>query len=117
MVETSSFGERGRVGGEKWISLRLDGHGFSKLVQRMRREEVFCKGYSKEFGRIMGECCVALMEQFACLCGYTQSDEITVIIPVCFFFFLVFILLSLLCWVDELFFFFFFVKKCYVNIL
>uniref|UniRef100_A0A7S4KI77 tRNAHis guanylyltransferase catalytic domain-containing protein n=1 Tax=Paramoeba aestuarina TaxID=180227 RepID=A0A7S4KI77_9EUKA len=71
----------GNVPGNKFISLRLDGHGFSKMVQRLRKAEAFCSGYSPDFGRIMQECCVSLMDQFSCSFGYTQSDEITVVIP------------------------------------
>jgi tRNA(His) 5'-end guanylyltransferase len=78
IAETYSTGS---VAGDKFISLRLDGHGFSRMVQKLRKAGAFCAGYSPDFGRIMQECCVALMEQFNCICGYTQSDEMIVIIP------------------------------------
>ena len=72
------------IPGNKYITLRLDGSGFSKMLPKLRRAKAFSPGYSEDFGRIMRECCISLMEQFNCLCGYTQSDEITVIIQVSF---------------------------------
>merc|ERR1712224_857341 len=69
------------VPGQHWISLRLDGCGFSKQTKRLRREGVFDAGYSAEFGEIMKECVQLLMEKFHGCLGYTQSDEMTVLIP------------------------------------
>merc|ERR1712224_106436 len=69
------------VPGQHWISLRLDGCGFSKQTKRLRREGVFDAGYSAEFGAIMKECVQLLMETFHGCLGYTQSDEMTVLIP------------------------------------
>jgi tRNA(His) 5'-end guanylyltransferase len=68
------------VPGDKYITLRLDGNGFSKMIPRLRKAKAFCSGYSDDFGRIMRECCTTLMEQFNSVCGYTQSDEITILI-------------------------------------
>lgn len=70
------------VPGKYWISLRLDGSGFSKYVAKMRREKVFPeRGFSPEFAHIMQTCAQKLMERNKAYCAYTQSDEITVLIP------------------------------------
>jgi len=68
------------VPGEKFYSLRCDGTGFSKLMRIFRREGVFAQGYSDEFADIMKQTCTLLMERFSGICGYTQSDEMTVIV-------------------------------------
>eukprot|EP00746_Dinoflagellata_sp_MGD_P073109 gnl/MRDRNA2_/MRDRNA2_29676_c0_seq1.p1 gnl/MRDRNA2_/MRDRNA2_29676_c0~~gnl/MRDRNA2_/MRDRNA2_29676_c0_seq1.p1 ORF type:complete len:359 (+),score=54.44 gnl/MRDRNA2_/MRDRNA2_29676_c0_seq1:54-1130(+) len=68
------------VPGHNWISLRLDGCGFSKQTRRLRREGVLDEGYSSAFGDIMRECVKELMEKFHGYLGYTQSDEMTVLI-------------------------------------
>lgn len=71
-----------QIPGEKWISLRCDGTGFSKLTKRLQREGIFQQGYSPEFAALMKACCRALMNHFpTAACGYTQSDEITILIP------------------------------------
>jgi len=69
------------VPGERFITLRLDGSGFSKLTRRMTALGVFSAGYSDEFAEIMRECCQSLMSKFNGVCGYTQSDEMTIVIP------------------------------------
>lgn len=69
------------VPGERFITLRLDGSGFSKLTRRMTALGVFSGGYSAEFAEIMRECCQSLMTKFNAACGYTQSDEMTIVIP------------------------------------
>ncbi|CAE7649010.1 unnamed protein product [Symbiodinium necroappetens] len=69
------------VPGERFITLRLDGSGFSKLTRRMTALGVFSGGYSAEFAEIMRECCQSLMTKFNAACGYTQSDEMTLVIP------------------------------------
>jgi len=69
------------VPGEKWISLRCDGSGFSKLTRCLRKNGIFqSKGFSKEFADIMVKCCRVLMTKFNAKAGYTQSDEMTVLI-------------------------------------
>ena len=60
------------VHGEKWISLRLDGTGFSKTVKAMRAAGVLeAEGFSKTFAECMQACCFALMEKFNAKIGYT----------------------------------------------
>lgn len=68
------------VPGHQWISLRLDGCGFSKQTRRLRQEGVLDDGYSSEFGNIMRECVQVVMEKFHGCLGYTQSDEMTVLL-------------------------------------
>eukprot|EP00656_Telonema_subtile_P030698 TRINITY_DN33681_c0_g1_i1.p1 TRINITY_DN33681_c0_g1~~TRINITY_DN33681_c0_g1_i1.p1 ORF type:complete len:324 (+),score=122.48 TRINITY_DN33681_c0_g1_i1:156-1127(+) len=69
------------VGGECWVTLRLDGSGFSKLIGQLRTLGVFEAGFSPVFAAIMLECVQALMDKFNGVLGYTQSDELTVLIP------------------------------------
>lgn len=76
--ESSSITE---IPGQQWISLRLDGCGFSKQTRRLRKEGVLESGYSADFGEIMKECVQLLLETFHGCLGYTQSDEMTVLIP------------------------------------
>eukprot|EP00929_Paragymnodinium_shiwhaense_P015759 TRINITY_DN123864_c0_g1_i1.p1 TRINITY_DN123864_c0_g1~~TRINITY_DN123864_c0_g1_i1.p1 ORF type:complete len:362 (-),score=65.12 TRINITY_DN123864_c0_g1_i1:273-1358(-) len=72
----------GMVDGSRWISLRLDGTGFSKVVKHLRRNGVLePSGFSQHFADIMRHCCQRLMEDFHAVVGYTQSDEMTVVIP------------------------------------
>eukprot|EP01065_Artemidia_motanka_P037972 TRINITY_DN46856_c0_g1_i1.p1 TRINITY_DN46856_c0_g1~~TRINITY_DN46856_c0_g1_i1.p1 ORF type:complete len:380 (+),score=128.75 TRINITY_DN46856_c0_g1_i1:79-1218(+) len=71
----------GRVPGERWITLRLDGSGFSSKLRQLRRLGVFQPGYSPEFAHIMRSCVQSVMAEFHGKCGYTQSDEMTVVIP------------------------------------
>jgi len=70
------------IPGRKWMSLRLDGSGFSKYVKRLRSEGVFPeRGFSPEFAEIMQTCAQGLMNRLKGYCVYTQSDEITVLVP------------------------------------
>lgn len=70
------------IPGDKWISLRCDGTGFSKLTKRLQKEGVFSgTGYSNDFAACMQETCKELMVKFEAKCGYTQSDEMTILIP------------------------------------
>lgn len=72
----------GKIDGSRWISLRLDGTGFSKAVRRLRRSGVLeADGFSADFAAIMQRCCREMMETFSAKVGYTQSDEMTLIIP------------------------------------
>ena len=57
------------VPGERFITLRLDGSGFSKLTRRMASLGVFSQGYSEEFADIMRDCCQSLMTKFSASCG------------------------------------------------
>lgn len=68
------------IPGDKYISLRCDGTGFSKYLRILRREGIFPKGFSQEFATIMCDCVQTLMTKFHAKCGYTQSDEMTVIL-------------------------------------
>lgn len=76
----------GEIGGEKWFTLRLDGHGFSKFVKILRKAGIPGippHGFSPKFGKIMASCCKSLMSDFlpgSCRFGYTQSDEISIVV-------------------------------------
>lgn len=71
----------GSVEGHRWISLRLDGSGFSKAVRSMRRSGVLEEeGFSETFAVCMQSTLHALMEHFTARLGYTQSDEMIVFI-------------------------------------
>jgi tRNA(His) 5'-end guanylyltransferase len=72
----------GSIDGTQWISLRLDGSGFSKTVRMLRRKGILEKdGYSEIFASCMQSSLRALMEHFHARLGYTQSDEMIVFIP------------------------------------
>lgn len=72
----------GSVDGSRWISLRLDGSGFSRAVKLMRRKGVLEEeGFSDTFAECMQSCLRALMEHFTARLGYTQSDEMILFIP------------------------------------
>ena len=70
------------VAGERWISLRLDGSGFSSAVRSMRRLGILeADGFSARFAGAMVACLRGLMEKFSGSLGFTQSDEMIVFIP------------------------------------
>lgn len=70
------------VEGQNWMSLRLDGNGFSKQVNKYRRNGIFCcKGFSIDMTNIMQICCQELMTKFNVKYAFTQSDEIILLIP------------------------------------
>lgn len=70
------------INGDKWISLRLDGSGFSKLVKALRRDKIIeTNGFSNRFAKCMQESCTLLMDKFNGVIGFTQSDEIIIFIP------------------------------------
>ena len=71
----------GSISGEKWISLRLDGNKFSKLMHRLRKGQTISDGFSRIIASTMVECTKQVMTDFGAVCGFTQSDEITVLIP------------------------------------
>lgn len=58
------------------VRVQLKKRGIIDSVDPLRK-----KGFSNDFARIMQACCVELMGTCAAKVGYTQSDEITVIIP------------------------------------
>ncbi|CAJ1372523.1 unnamed protein product [Effrenium voratum] len=68
------------VPGDRYLTLRLDGSGFSKLTKRLTAAGAFSDGYSTEFAELMRECCQSLMVKFSAMCGYTQSDEMTLVL-------------------------------------
>lgn len=67
--------------GEVWISLRLDGSGFSSLIKKLRSIGIFSKGFSVDFANIMQNLAKFLLNKLGGMCVFTQSDEITLIIP------------------------------------
>jgi tRNA(His) guanylyltransferase len=70
------------VSGDKWVSLRLDGNGFSRHVKFLRREGILePTRFSEKLAKTMSGCCLSLMEEFNGIYGYTQSDEMTILIP------------------------------------
>lgn len=72
----------GSTGGERWISLRLDGSGFSRTVKVMRHKGILeSEGFSEVFASCMQASLRALMEHVHARIGYTQSDEMCVFIP------------------------------------
>lgn len=82
-----SVGEKScpyKVDGNKFITLRLDGKGFSHVTKRLKKMNLFAKGYSEEFGDIMTYITKKLCDRFdhfdQVLYAFTQSDEITLLI-------------------------------------
>jgi len=71
----------GRVDGRRWISLRLDGCGFSKAVRLLRQRSILEAGFSPTFANAMVSALRALMDHFHGSLGYTQSDEMVLFIP------------------------------------
>lgn len=81
-VSSREKGCAGSVSGERWISLRLDGSGFSAAVRTMRKLGVLePQGFSERFASAMVVCTRGLMEKFGGVLGFTQSDEMIVFIP------------------------------------
>lgn len=74
-------GGSGKIDGSRWISLRLDGTGFSKLLRQLRAVGLLPLGFSPEFAGVMQACARSLLNKFAGCCVYTQSDEMTLLIP------------------------------------
>mmetsp|Transcript_13667 Transcript_13667/g.29977 ORF Transcript_13667/g.29977 Transcript_13667/m.29977 type:complete len:327 (+) Transcript_13667:92-1072(+) len=70
------------IPGEFWVSLRCDGTGFSKMTKHWKKRGLLqpSHGYSPDFATIMTSCCEALMKKFNAKVGYTQSDELTVLL-------------------------------------
>ena len=72
----------GAVDGARWMTLRLDGCGFSKAVRLMRKKGVLePSGFSAIFAETMVSCLRLLLEHFDGAIGYTQSDEMVIFIP------------------------------------
>jgi tRNA(His) 5'-end guanylyltransferase len=60
---------------DKHIVVRLDGRGFSKFTKK------FVKPFDDHFSNAMKSAAAFVGEKFSSLVTYTQSDEITVVIP------------------------------------
>jgi tRNA(His) 5'-end guanylyltransferase len=59
-----------------WVILRVDGHGFSRLT-----ESCFEKPFDPAFHGYMVQTAQALLEQLGGLYVYTESDEISLLLP------------------------------------
>lgn len=59
-----------------WAVLRLDGHGFTRFTS-----ERFEKPFDRRFHEYMIETARALLERFQGLYAYTESDEISILLP------------------------------------
>jgi tRNA(His) guanylyltransferase len=59
-----------------WIVLRVDGHGFSRLTERD-----FTKPFDPRFHTYMIAAAQALLTAFRGLYAYTESDEISLLLP------------------------------------
>lgn len=69
------------IDGSNWITIRFDGKNFGKFIKALRKNNILSPGYSEDFSLIMKECCQKLMNEFNAIYGYTQSDEMTILIP------------------------------------
>ena len=65
-----------RVPSENWTVLRLDGRGFSKFTS-----DRFEKPFDERFHQLMVSSSRSLMKEFNALLAYTESDEISVLLP------------------------------------
>lgn len=61
---------------ENWTVLRLDGRGFSRLTK-----ERFKKPFDEEFHQLMLTTTQAVLSEFQGLYAYTESDELSVLLP------------------------------------
>lgn len=59
-----------------WVVVRLDGHGFTRLTNRL-----FTKPFDATFHGYMVETARTLFERFQGLYAYTESDEISLLFP------------------------------------
>jgi len=64
----------------EYITLRLDIRGMSKIKRALIRLGIFKDKYDQNFSDIMVDTMIMLMKEFGAQFGYTQSDEITLII-------------------------------------
>jgi len=81
LVAARERSSSGQVEGSRWISLRLDGCGFSKAVRMLRQQGVLEQGFSETFAFSMQQSLRGLMEHFHGRLGFTQSDEMVIFIP------------------------------------
>jgi len=63
-----------QISKENYIIIRLDGHSFSKYTKE------FIRPFDPTFSNAMVQTTIALCKEFGCITGYTQSDEITLIL-------------------------------------
>ena len=64
------------------LSLRLDGRNFTKQMKIMRDSGLLTrKGYCHTFTELMRGTLASLMSTLGALCGYTYSDEMTLLLP------------------------------------
>lgn len=68
---------------EKYITLRFDGNNFSHTLPRLRKAGFIEDGFSQTFATLMQNATKEIMKEFHAIYGFTQSDEITIIIPKC----------------------------------
>lgn len=61
---------------DQWIVLRVDGRSFTALTSAH-----FTKPFDDRFGELMAVTAAALLQEFAGLYVYTQSDEISLLLP------------------------------------
>lgn len=66
-----------RVNPERWIVVRVDGRGFSKLTARRG----YKKPFDPEFSEVMVQVAHELVVGFGGAYGYTESDEVSVVLP------------------------------------
>ena len=59
-----------------WVILRVDGHGFSRLT-----ESRFAKPFDAAFNGFMVQTAQTLLERLGGLYAYTESDEISLLLP------------------------------------
>jgi len=65
-----------RLPAGEWPIIRVDGHGFSQLTVSH-----FEKPFDEQFHLHMVETAQALLEQFQGIYAYTESDEISILLP------------------------------------
>lgn len=65
--------------GRQWVSLRLDGCVFGKLMKNLRDCGLIGPGYSDDIGQIMRATCRAVMDEFKASLAFTHSDEMTLL--------------------------------------
>lgn len=81
MIKKAENGSTEDIDGTKWISLRLDGHGFGKKIKKLKELGVLEQNYSKTFSEVMAQSLKELMKNWDAVIGYTQSDELSLLIP------------------------------------
>lgn len=84
LEKVSVVRNEGQSPAQKFFTLRLDGHSFSKRMPLLKRLNIFGQGYSLEFENIMKKITASLLSSIQCsLYAFTQSDEIVVLVKPC----------------------------------